>query len=391
MKATSAFTLIELLIVVAIMAILSGFLMSLVATARRSANRTQCVAIMTKVDAAVRLFKNDFGTYPYLDYSATVLTGGQGWSNGLYHTIGTDITTANRLAVRADADAAAALYNYDCSKFAAMGGQPIEPSPPVSQHVFLTADVKPADWTYSPWSMPNWQPVSVGNPFATAVLLNRMGQERACLAIYAGNDGVNGCHILDAISPGTGAVYAAGRDNSTVALLASPHSAVAPNRPGMAVDYLGGELEARFISGDTVLDAYHNPLIYICSVVQGVHPVGGMIFGRQLGLFDPRQYGLASSIQPMPASIAAETTGNTGRVSLVQVDPATGVALKEDSTYLPDSGNLMKSDIRYYAAPGMETECELWSAGPDGRFDFMRDAAVNGDNVPYINYNRTLH
>ena len=57
---------------------------------------------------------------------------------------------------------------------------------------------------------------------------------------------------------------------------------------------------------------------------------------------------------------------------------------------LPDPAHLRHSDITTYAAPGFENEFELWSSGDDGRFDRMRDAQVNRDNIPLEPYEKGI-
>ncbi len=79
-----------------------------------------------------------------------------------------------------------------------------------------------------------------------------------------------------------------------------------------------------------------------------------------------------------------------GRTSLRARDPATGVGLPADGDRLPDPDDLWRSDRRFYAAPGFELEFELWSAGPDGRFAWMRDEAANRDNVAGDLYDQGL-
>lgn len=79
-----------------------------------------------------------------------------------------------------------------------------------------------------------------------------------------------------------------------------------------------------------------------------------------------------------------------GRTSLAPLDAFTGKPLVAHPTRLPDPTNPRHSDRRFYAPRGLELEFELWSAGPDGRADWMRDAAANRDNVPLNNYDGSL-
>jgi hypothetical protein len=65
------------------------------------------------------------------------------------------------------------------------------------------------------------------------------------------------------------------------------------------------------------------------------------------------------------------------------VDAGDGRPTPADATYLPDPNHLIASDRRWYAAAGVETDCELWSAGPNGTFAWRRDAAENVHAVPF--------
>ena len=78
-----------------------------------------------------------------------------------------------------------------------------------------------------------------------------------------------------------------------------------------------------------------------------------------------------------------------GRIALAPIDPLSGTALAA-TTGLPDPGNLRHSDRRTYAAPGYEGDFELWSAGPDREFDWMRDDPRNVDNIPCAAYDKAL-
>ena len=157
----------------------------------------------------------------------------------------------------------------------------------------------------------------------------------------------------------------------TTPLLASPQSAA---KPGLAKDYLKGELPKRHISGEAILDAWNHPLIYICQVVEGVNSA-------------PHCYSDSGSTDVNSLNMGLHPLG---RKSLAPTDTITGIALAADPLTLPDLANLRHSDRRYYAARNLELEFELWSAGPDGQVDWMRDAAVNADNVPLQPYDKAI-
>jgi hypothetical protein len=332
--------------------------MVMIGSAKRSASRATSQSIMRKVDTGLRLYKTDFRAYPYqLGYPAT---DAGPWDNTLYYHLGTDISDADADAIHADMDAAAANYSYNCTN----------PNP--SRFAIRCADSTNA---LNPWN--DFWENPTGNPHqflragtwdkkvGSAAVLNRMAAERARLIMLVGGVDVGGVH-RPAIPSGPYAQPE--KDLSGIPLVASPQSASGGHKPGWAHDYLQGELDARFIRGDAVLDAHFRPLIYVCQVVMGVRSTETMLFHQAEFCEHPEFFGLAT--------IGRKTLSHTA-----DPDPAGG---------LPDPADLMASDITTYAAPGREIEFELWSAGPDGRFARMRNDPANVDNVPCEKYNKDL-
>ncbi len=372
------FTLIELMVVMAIIALLAGLLMPFITMASLNARRTATQAVMRKVDTALRQFKTDYQAYPY-QRSYPDLAAGEAWSNRLYHHVGTTIAADERDRVLADMDTAARAYDYDCTS--APGRFPQE-RPPVSPHVFRAnrgngrqrmdgsgepeSDIAPYNWVFVDWA--NAWHGQYEDALAGCMVLNRMAQERARLLMLIGAVDATGVTMRDV--PGRGGVHR-GRDLSGTPLVAAP---VSDARPGWAVDYLRGELEARSIDGETVLDAWGRPLIYLCQVQPGCRGTVHYPLTRFVYMYAPENYGLAP----------------IGRTVLQARDPATGVGLAAHPERLPDPDDLWRSDRRFYAAPGFELEFELWSAGPDGRFAWMRDDPVNRDNVACDRYDDGL-
>jgi len=350
------FTLIELLIVVAIIATLAGMAMPVLALAGRSAKKQSSLATMNKVSAALRLFRAEVGSHPWqAAYADTAY--GEVPGNELHRRLCRNLPAAAIRDLHRDADSAAAAYAYDCTDPANPTGDPVE-RPAASVHAFRAADVKPASgafqagggsvwsWdaatsTWTPkWPTGGWYNNLTDLQVSTAVMLNRMAAERARLAVFAGNPWVRGCRIAPTLRP-DGSVFQAGRDNSGQMLVAAPASA---GSPGWCGDYLDGELEPAAVSGDAILDAWRQPLVYVGQVVEGTRaPSSGVVFLVPTLQIDARAYGLATLGRAITTARA--------------------------------------SDRRAAAAPGREGACEVWSPGNDRLLAWDRAATVNADNL----------
>jgi prepilin-type N-terminal cleavage/methylation domain-containing protein len=372
------FTFIELLTVLLILGILVAMTMSLLGVGRTAALRTQSQGIMRKVDAALRQFKVDFKGYPYQAHYPD-LAAGERWHNRLYYQIGTDIADEDRDRVVADMDTAAAQYAYDC--------RVAEPAAPTA-HMFranrgdgqrrkVPGNVPEGDdapqFSYQNSFNHEWyfcyNPNGDTNTYnqvsrSTCVMLNRMASERARVLMLIGAVDSGGVTMTDVT--GGGGIVHKGRDVSGVPLVASPQS---EQRPGWAVDYLKGELETRYFNGDEILDAWRNPLIYICQVKPGSQGSLALALGYTTNIPSPGQYGLAP--------IGRKTLRSTN---------SDGTPMPPDGDALPDPMNPRHSDITQYATRGYELEFELWSSGPDGKFGKMRDDRENRDNIPCDKY-----
>lgn len=296
---SSGFTLIELTVVVAIILTLAGLLTPVVQIATRAAQRTNTQALLGKVDAGLRRFKQDVGTYPYQAHDPLSADYGT-LGNALAFHLTRPMTATERAALKADVCAASGAYDAGAHRF-----------------TVTTASVIAAQ-----------NDGSARAPIVQA--LNRMGRERARTMVYAGHLDVRGVDT-HAASP----------------LLASGGSSL-----GWGSDYLAGDIPARNIRDDQIVDAFGTPLLYVCPVTVRIQ--GGWV---------------APTLTSYPRAflIRPEVWGfdGTGR------DPVDSLA----------------SDIRTTAAPEFCDEFELWSLGGDRRGSPQRDSADNRDNIsagPYL-------
>lgn len=392
----AAFTLIELMIVISIVSMLAAMLMPIYGIVRNSTMRTQSEAVLMKTDIGLRQYKTDWGVYPYhLDYP-DLSGGGSFTTNRLYYHIGSDISDGDRGNVRADMDTAAAQFAYVGSwpASASAGGA-------ASRYVENTAALSPVAYRVAPstWCVDSFHAYYQEHHASSAYIptqclnvipavLNRMAQEQARLAVLSGN--------LDMRGPMIGkdpASLETDLRNIKVFSAATPTSA---GNPGWATDYLHHELERRFFSGSAILDAWGGALVYINQTLPSVRGTNARMFDFQLSQFDSRLMGLGGlGFNPKTGPADAIVSANrrfllAGRVRLSLADAGDGQPTPADATYFPDASRLRHSDVRYYAAPGFESEFELWSAGRDRQFAYMRDDPRNGDNLAVQPYAKGL-
>lgn len=360
----SAFTLIELMVVIGILAMLTAMLMPMTAVIRQGMLRSSTLTVMKKVDTGLRLFKADFGIYPYQAGYAD-LDGGETLDdhpNNLGYRLGTVIGAAARAKVEADMLTAAGRFSYSVNP-ANSAADGIVGAPGLT---YVAGDP------------------GVGST-QVATMLNRLAREQVRIAVLSGNLAMRGPVICTA----TGALAA---NKTSINVMTS--SAQSGTRLGWTADYLGHDLEARYLRDDTVLDAWGTPLVYVCQVVPGMKINGG---SPQTSHLDNRRFGLgAIGFDPRTGPAPAQIAGgrplllNYGRIRLGAANGSDGLQAPADAAYLPDPDAPLHSDRRYYAAPGFEMEFELWSAGRDRRFAWMRDAPVNRDNPSLVPYDKGL-
>jgi prepilin-type N-terminal cleavage/methylation domain-containing protein len=374
LASSKGFTLIELLVVLAIMGMLMAILMPMYSVIQNSLMRSRTGFVISKVDAALRKFKTDYGVYPYQAIYPD-LDGGESISdrpNNLIFRLGTAMDATRRTKIVSDMRTAATQFNYSVSPGSLWDDGAI--GAPGLTYV-------KADFAANPAFV-----ASNSNAAYGADMLNRMARERMRLAVLAGAVAIGGPVVCKSQTT----VYA---NRTTIPVLPSPAQDLTSStgnvpRLGWTSEYLSDELEHRFIDGDAVLDAWRRPLVYICQALPAIG-AGANINAVQFGMgaqgFDPRT-------GPAPAIIASNrpTLLGYGRIRLSRTDAGDGQPTPTDATWFPDAANLMHTDRRYYAPPGFATEFELWSAGRDGRFSYMRDDAANRDNVSVTPYDKGL-
>jgi prepilin-type N-terminal cleavage/methylation domain-containing protein len=295
-----AFTMIELLIVVAIIVTLTSVLTVFVSMARKTGGMLATRSIMNRIDTALGAFKLDTGTYPYQDHDG--LPNDQPAVNNLAKRLGHDLNTVEWIALRDD-------LNMVAAKYAAAPDRATSSDVPAAE---TNAAIRPLH----------------------AGLVNRMAVERGRMAVLAGNQG------LLAIVPR--------------AVTAQVYSSL--TGPGWCADYFEGGLSAREFSGEAILDGFRKPIIYLNPVITGV-----------------------TGISP-PGPV----TGDINKVASIPIDP---MWWRLD-TRSNRSATVANPDMRISASPSYLLAYELWGAGADGRFSFLRPELVNRDNIAFHDYSR---
>lgn len=206
-----AFTLVEVIVVLAIILALAGLATPVLQIASKSARRTNTQALLGKVDAGLGRFRLDVGAYPWQDHDTTTPDFASIDNRLAYHLART-LDSAERSQLDHDAKAAAAAYNAGTHRF--------------------TVATCPIDQ----------------NQAAACQVLNRMGRERARLMIHAGHGDIDGVGTKAGVPLLTGGA----------------------TTQGWGADYLGGDLPRRNIRGDAIVDYHGNPLLYVAPIVAGV-------------------------------------------------------------------------------------------------------------------------
>lgn len=418
---THGFTLIELLIVISILALLAGMLMPIMTLAQKQARITNTKAGLTKVDQAIRLFRTDMKTYPWQTDLSDADTDPSKLTNNLgFRLAWKPADDAERLAYtkRFQADLRAIhakFFFYDGDSIGVPGKD--------GTHAFRTPNIydqsRRTNVLLNQGTLKFAVPPPAGDRagvcyrlegglWTTAMVANSLLDEHTSLRYIAGALDVTASGDLLTLEapqgidpklpadlalhpaedprydiwkytvdwPGdakTGYMYVPynkrgfNGDDYRGPVLDGSSVTDPVNSPGQQpvqgwrAEYLADSLLQRASAtgaGDlsedrrTILDIWGNPLIYVCTAapgVRGYNHIGNINSGASI---DERRYGMAPRARTVTGSL--------------------------------------HSDIRTTSSPPFALEFELWSAGPDGKFDVMRDAAVNRDNIAIMAYHKGL-
>lgn len=217
-----AFTLIELLTVIAIMIVLMAMLMPMIGMARRSAAITSTRSLIKRVSTALEAFRSDVGTYPYQDHGGVAFPE----PNRLAFHLAHDLTPSELTDLRNDAATAAGRFD------------------PSSSYGTMVLQKNQLD--------PRENSTEDATQSGIAATVNRMAATRARVAIYAGATAITGFKAWN------------GYDHSAEKLVPNAASR------GFARDYLGDEVSPKEMRGDAIIDRWGQPLVYVCPVLPGL-------------------------------------------------------------------------------------------------------------------------
>ena len=304
----AGFTLIELLVVITVIAVLAAMLFPIISTVRRQSSITSTRALLKRVDNALQRFQTEVGCLPFQDHAGLYPTPNRlAWH--LHHAM----SAAERALLLTEATAASNCY---------------DPSAPSSGMVISPTQVDPRETSPDPRAV-------------HASIANRQARLRARMAILSGNSQITGLKF------GT-------YNFSATALVAGATS------QGMGLDLLEGDIQAREVRGDALIDRWGQPLIYVCPVVPGAR--GVWLPGTMGTVYVSAN---SATVPFIPAYYGLQTTGRMPTTSLAD------------------------SIITTAAEPYCFTY-ELLSSGPDRKTDAQRSHANNRDDIGFAPYQKGL-
>lgn len=397
MTAARAFTLIELMIAMAILATIGGMLMAMLGVAQRQAKITNTKSILMKVDQAVRLFRNDMRIYPWQTDLSDAHTDAAKWTNNL----------ARRLAWKpedADRSAYMTAYQQDLTRLHDafvyrtgdnIGGYATNVLTGDGTHAFRTPNNEVNKTLKTNLLMKTGTVGLAASAITTSYIprktkeaqqagqvLTRLAEEVTVLSYLAGRmpvEAPQGVDPKDADDHARLPVLDDRFDQMTSMPSGYPYvpynrstaygsdvrgpvlTAATAQADGWRGEYLADALRRRSVgsavgeideAGTAILDIWGTPLIYVCAVLPGARGYQHALDNIG-GAVNETYYNLG------PASQRAQTTA-------------------------------LASDVRTTAAQPYVHEFELISAGPDRSFAALRSDPANRDNVAIIGYARGL-
>lgn len=356
------FTLIELLVTVGIIAILAGMLMPVLGVARRQGNITNTKVLLRKIDAALIVFRNEVGGFPYASDTAST-----NFSNHLGFTLCYDKAVAQARGTWVAAEAVAggtlmaqrkALVREQGKAFSDAHAATLayDPVNGLASTRYYSATINSIVITET--NKQHYQPTDIRTEPTTSfnqhvMTLSRMAMERARVGIMCGNTAVKSCVWVAASSKWD----QAGVELVSASVQRDPAN---PTYTGWVGDYLLGELTGRDrdpADPNVFIDAFGQSINYQCTIIPGA----------AAGFTNVPNEGGAGPLRGVqPDWYALEP--RSGRVEAVQ----------------------RSSDRRVSAAISRIWTFELWSDGPDGKTHYMRDDRSCTDDVSLISYTEGL-